>query len=159
MSLFTNNASLVFILLVTGALSLSPALSQQGGSAYHPPATKWGAPKDNPNNGNIVALREPKAMAGLPDFTGHAKFIYGSVRDWELGQGWTQFFHVQEPREQVFQWYTNVFQGADWKITANNGNQIMAKNRDGNTAVITVVDNKSPTTRCALTIAYFIPKK
>lgn len=153
-----RTSCLCVIILAFGIL-LQPAISQNSVKTAPLP---WGRGKNdnNPNNGNMVQLKEAVQLDNLPDFTGHKKFRWGTVREWELGQAWSEYFDVKEQPKDVLSWYQQVFQMQQWKIMATNDQQIMAKHKDGNTCQISAQPvHGNPQMLCSLSIAYFVPKK
>lgn len=159
----TTGRLLAFCTLVLAFSLLQPAAISQNKQAK--PAAGgfgnlWGKPKENPNNGSMVALKEAVQFENLPDFTGHKKFMNGSVREFELGQAWTENFMIKETSTDVLNWYQQVLQMQNWKIVATNEQQLMAKHKDGNTCQIGVqAVRNNQLGKCALTIAYFVPKR
>jgi hypothetical protein len=152
----------IYFLVLACGLLLQPVLGQQQQPVRkQPQSIMWGRnPNDNPNNGNMVQLKEPVSLDNLPDFTGHKKFVQGTVRDWELGQAWSECFMCKETPKDVLDWYNQVLVMQQWKIQATNSGQIMAKHKDGNTCQISaqeVRNNKEA--RCSFSIAYFVPRK
>jgi hypothetical protein len=128
-----------------------------------PPLPK-GAPPRKPakateNDGKMSAMKEPIQFANVPEFTGHIKFLFGTVRQFPLGESWMEYFIVKERAQDVYDWYNQVLPMQQWKITSKNFMQLCAQNKDGNQVTVSAQSIRDKDGNCRLCLSYFVPKK
>jgi hypothetical protein len=145
-------------------LLLNCALPPQSALADPPRPAGWGAPKEKPHaqvtDGTITKIKEPIQIANVPTFTGHTTFVWGTIRQTTLGEGWMEFFKCKERQKDVYDWYKQVLPMQQWKIIASNDQQMMAKYKDGSTVTVNTQQlHGDKAGNSILELSYFVPKK
>lgn len=88
-----------------------------------------------PNDWAIEPMKDKVDLPNLPEFTGHAKFIMGTMHPTDKGPSYVMHFSAKEDHKLVLDWYKNTLNMYGWKITFADGQVVTAENKNANCAV------------------------
>lgn len=130
-------ACLTLSLLTVGIGINTSVLAQTPTQKNAPKPTKRvsGIQYNQPNDWVIEPLKDKVDLPNLPSFTGHAKFVTGSIHPSDKGSSYVQVFVAKEDRKLVFDWYKNTLSMYKWKITFADGQFITAELKNARCAV------------------------
>lgn len=134
--------------LLTSLLTLNLVVHAQTPAQKSYPATKTATgapmPKAQRKNGGLPAspadfqidpLKDKVELPNLPEFTGHAKFIMGTMHPTDKGPSYVQHFAAKEDHKLVLDWYKNTLNMYGWKITFADNQVVTAEMKGANCAV------------------------
>lgn len=112
-----------------------PPTKSATGTSMQKPQRKGGLQTTPPNDWAIEPLKDKVDLPNLPNFTGHAKFIMGTVHPSDKGPSYVMHFATKEDHKLVLDWYKNTLNMYGWKITFADGQVVTAQLKNANCAV------------------------
>ncbi len=90
---------------------------------------------NQPNDWAIEPLKEKVDLPNLPNFTGHAKFGFGTMHPSDRGPSYVMHFFAKEDHKLILDWYKNTLNMYGWKITFADGQVVTAETKNAHCAI------------------------
>ncbi len=126
-------------LCCAAAILLLPVLGTQMSIAQNTPGSYRKTPyKLAPEETHKLDMLKDKVdLPDLPAYTGKARFVTGSVENSSKGGPKYSFcFEADEKKDQILEWYENVFRMYKWPKVTKTESSIEAKHKDGHYATV-----------------------
>jgi hypothetical protein len=111
-------------------------------------------PKKKQNFDKADMLKEKVSIAGLPEYSGKQKFLFGMYHKTEIGPQYSEQFLAMEQATQVVDWYKSALSSYKWEILNSDATRVMAKKPDGSSISIIADPCKSKEGRTIVKINY-----